>query len=203
MRKVYTVYWARFRIFIIGNHFIDAQQGLPMFNVCLTKLPRHGNKNFLNLVQGPQMKFIMTSLFLVTFSPFANAQTYHDDNVVELLFAKGSIHAHAIWIQGPKSPEESLLRIEWKNGVNESAVEAPGKFKVSLWMPDMGHGSSPTQIQKMFDKDGRPLLGIYRISNIYFTMGGKWEVRLTLKNGDGSEETKSFAVNVQGNGHQH
>jgi len=47
------------------------------------------------------------------------------------------------------------------------------QLKVILWMPSMGHGSSPTKIEKLAS-------GSYRISRIYFIMPGDWEIRFQL-----------------------
>lgn len=143
------------------------------------------------------MKSILVSfLALVTFAAYAEPGHEH------LSFANGAIHAHATWTQGPQSPAESVLRLEWKNGADHSPVE-PGRFRVSLWMPDMGHGSAPTQIQRVLDERGEPILGSYDVRNVYFTMGGKWDVRVSLKLANGTEETKAFSVMLDGGGHGH
>jgi hypothetical protein len=36
----------------------------------------------------------------------------------------------------------------------------------------------------------------FRVSKVYFTMPGLWEVRLTLISSDGQKETKTFSVNI-------
>jgi len=115
---------------------------------------------------------------------------------VRLAFANGTVHLEASWMQGPRSPEESVLRLEWKAGDSRSPAEPPGTFRVSLWMPDMGHGSAPTRVQSLLDEHGQPLVGAYRASNLYFTMGGTWEVRVTLKYAGGKEETRAFRIEL-------
>ena len=45
---------------------------------------------------------------------------------------------------------------------------------VKLWMPSMGHGSSPVVITKLSDET-------YQASEIYFIMLGAWEIRYQLK----------------------
>lgn len=47
---------------------------------------------------------------------------------------------------------------------------------VQLFMPSMGHGSSPTQVQKIS-------VGIYKVTNVYFSMPGNWDIRIQLKDG--------------------
>ena len=47
---------------------------------------------------------------------------------------------------------------------------------VILWMPSMGHGSSPVTIHLISE-------GTYRVSDVFFTMPGLWDIRFQLKNG--------------------
>lgn len=133
---------------------------------------------------------------------FAHAHGGHDHGtpMTHLTFANGAIHAHATWQSGPEVSNESLLKIEWKNGADHSPTEPPGAFAVSLWMPDMGHGSAPTQIQRVLDAQGQPLTGVYQISNIYFVMGGDWDVNVTLNYQDGSKETQVIKVSLPTDG---
>lgn len=48
---------------------------------------------------------------------------------------------------------------------------------VVLWMPGMGHGSSPVTVERIDS-------GLYRASKVFFTMKGQWEIRFQIKNGD-------------------
>lgn len=132
----------------------------------------------------------------------AHAHGGHDHGtpMTHLTFANGAIHAHATWQSGPEVSNESLLKIEWKNGADHSPTEPPGAFEVALWMPDMGHGSAPTQIQRVLDAQGQPLTGVYQISNIYFVMGGDWDVNVTLTYQDGSKETQVIKVSIPTDG---
>ena len=47
------------------------------------------------------------------------------------------------------------------------------ELKVVLWMPSMGHGSVPVQIEKLS-------VGLYRIKNIFFIMPGEWDLHFQL-----------------------
>lgn len=110
------------------------------------------------------------------------------------LFSSGSIKAETSWEKGPVKNEESLLKIVWMKTSDDSIIE-PGEFDVVLWMPSMGHGSDPTEINKQQD-------GSYLISNMQFIMGGKWDVRIILKSQNGSNETQILPVELNG-GHSH
>lgn len=61
-------------------------------------------------------------------------------------------------------------------------------FKLDLWMPSMGHGSSPVTITQVG-------VNKYQISEAYFIMNGSWEVRVTF-DFDGATHNLSFPVQV-------
>lgn len=50
-----------------------------------------------------------------------------------------------------------------------------------LWMPSMGHGSSPLKIDKVDS-------GIYRISRVYFSMPGDWEIHIKISADKATDE---------------
>lgn len=51
-----------------------------------------------------------------------------------------------------------------------------GTPAVQLWMPSMGHGSSPVSVQKISE-------GQYEATKVFFIMPGEWNIRLQLKDG--------------------
>jgi hypothetical protein len=60
---------------------------------------------------------------------------------------------------------------------------------VKLWMPSMGHGSSPVVITQTAP-------GTYVVSDVYFIMLGAWEIRLQLKNNNEVIEEKIQKINL-------
>ncbi len=147
-----------------------------------------------------QVSLLLLGLFL------GLAAQAHPSHGGHLVFAGGSIHAHLSWLQGPDAEgAESKMRLEWHDGSTHDLIEPGLPFSVKLWMPSMGHGSAPTKIQKLLDGRGEAVLGTYQVSNMYFTMPGQWEVRITVKR-DGREETKTWSVLLDGEdhgGHEH
>ena len=139
----------------------------------------------------------MKTLFVLLLSFWGTASFAHEGHTgfTHLMFNNGAIHAHATWEQGPQTQTESVLRLEWKNGVDHTPT-VPNAFGVSLLMVDMGHGSAPPHVEQILDADGRPVVGAYRISKIYFIMGGKWDVLITLKNADGTQDTQAIHLDV-------
>ncbi len=88
---------------------------------------------------------------------------------------------HTIWLQWEVRPTESefgsfLLKIGRPNAADQSPVvqEIEGDVAVVLWMPSMGHGSSPVRVEKVD-------IGTYRATRVFFTMPGDWEIRIQRK----------------------
>jgi hypothetical protein len=63
-----------------------------------------------------------------------------------------------------------------------TALDPQAKVAVVLWMPAMGHGSSPVTVTQVSP-------GVYRATNVFFVMPGDWEIRIKLKN-DKNETTE-------------
>lgn len=143
------------------------------------------------------MKQIFAITAFLMLGSFAQAHGGHDSHapMAHLTFANGALHAHATWESAPEVASESILKIEWKNGADHSPVEPPGTFNVVLWMPSMGHGSAPTRIEPLLDAQGTAIVGSYEVSNVYFVMGGDWDVNVTLTYKDGTRETQTIQIN--------
>lgn len=58
----------------------------------------------------------------------------------------------------------------------EKLIEPRGNAFVELWMPSMGHGSSPVTVEKISE-------GLYRAKNVFFIMPGEWEIRIQVRDG--------------------
>lgn len=57
-----------------------------------------------------------------------------------------------------------------------NTLQSVTDVEVSPWMPSMGHGTY-TDDQEITPLPGRP--GAFRVSGLYFIMGGPWEIRIT------------------------
>ena len=73
------------------------------------------------------------------------------------------------WMHAPLVNENSPFEIQLKNELLENEV-----LEVELFMPSMGHGSSPVVIQKINSL-------LYQVDEVYFIMPGDWEVRIHKK----------------------
>jgi hypothetical protein len=124
--------------------------------------------NYIGKTKESSMKAALFSLCTIFFSMSAFAQPGHDGHLV---FSEGKIHAHLSWEHGPDSSGgESKMRLEWHDGATHALIEPGLPFSVSLWMPSMGHGSAPTQIQTVLNAKGDVVIGTYLVTNMYFLM---------------------------------
>lgn len=137
---------------------------------------------------------ILTMLFAASFSKANSALENKPDAV--LSFAAGEYQAQLFWEIGPQQGAESVLLIHFLNAQTLQPTELPFDLSVKLFMPSMGHGSSPTKIEKVVDANGRELAGVYRVRKVYFMMAGDWEIRVAIKNTSYSE-TQSYFLNVE------
>lgn len=136
---------------------------------------------------------------LVAFSLFAFGSLAHSAQpAAQLVFNQSGLQATVFWEVAPNLADESVLRIEFKNLQTQKLQDPPADIDAVLFMPDMGHGSAPGDVQKLGP-------GVYRVTSLYFFMGGLWEVRVTVNGANGStNETQAFRLNLEdGSDHDH
>ncbi|NCN95822.1 MAG: hypothetical protein GW917_03800 [Bdellovibrionales bacterium] len=112
----------------------------------------------------------------------------------ELTFSD-EIKAQFEWVSNPQVGSESLLHLKFTD-TEGNPVELSADPSVVLWMPDMGHGSAPTSVEKNRDAAGNVVAGEYQISKIYFVMPGLWEVRVERQISENAVETQSFTIEL-------
>lgn len=145
---------------------------------------------------------LFLSVFFVSLMSIGHEHPAANPLKAHLPYKNNSLHLHTELNAEPKIGIESYLKIETRRGKDHSLVSISDTIEVELWMPDMGHGSAPTQVTRTIDANGNAVTGSYLVRNLYFIMGGAWEVRIALTDSSGNKEIKNFTVMV-GGGHQH
>lgn len=112
----------------------------------------------------------------------------------------GAYEAALSWEAGPHLRQESVLLVQLADESRQPA-EPSAALTVELWMPSMGHGSAPTAVQRVRGADGKIVPGLFRVTNIYFLMGGDWELRFQLPGELGG--TATYALELEGSGGHH
>lgn len=77
--------------------------------------------------------------------------------------------ASLVWEVQPTEEKEGTFLLEFSQAIEQNVA-------VVLWMPSMGHGSSPVIVEKLAPNR-------FRASRVFFVMPGEWEIRVQLKNG--------------------
>lgn len=132
------------------------------------------------------MHAFLTTFSFLFFGSFGFANS--DQPAAQLTFNKSGLNATVFWEVSPNLADESVLRIEFKNQQTQKLQDPPADIEAVLFMPDMGHGSAPGDVIKLGS-------GIYRVTSLYFFMGGLWEVRVTVQGSP--SETQSFRLNLE------
>ncbi len=88
------------------------------------------------------------------------------------------------------SAEGSLIfKIYRLNAFDQTAIQLDSQAlpQLVLWMPSMGHGSTPSVVQRLD-------VGTYRATEVFFIMPGEWDLKFQLKTG--SEVTDEALVQI-------
>lgn len=84
------------------------------------------------------------------------------------------------WERIPTANEvgSAVFKVVRSNALDDSPIpiDIESVPALVLWMPSMGHGSSPTKVEQID-------IGSYRAKNVFFIMPGEWELRFQLKEG--------------------
>jgi hypothetical protein len=122
---------------------------------------------------------LLVSVLLLSAPAFAAPQAGCD-----LSFKKKKLCASLTWtkkpvlVEAPTEKDQAEFELKFWDPAKGSAAGpyvSPGAdVSVSVSMPDMDHGSEPTDV-----KSGAA--GVYDVSKVFLTMGGDWEIRVALK----------------------
>ena len=122
----------------------------------------------------------LTSFLLLSVPGFAQVSDTLRSESNSLSFIKSNYSFVISWKVAPKKGETSFFMRTWKNDIgtmNGPYQDLEKNLHIILWMPTMGHGSAPIKIKKIAD-------GEYDVTNVQFIMGGKWDLKFQLKEGN-------------------
>lgn len=104
-----------------------------------------------------------------------------DSAACEIRFKSSGLCVSWRWEAKPTGAKVGALvfKVFRQNLFDASPIETDldGLPAVVLWMPSMGHGSSPTTVTRLD-------VGTYRASKVFFVMPGEWQIKIQLKNGN-------------------
>lgn len=106
-----------------------------------------------------------------------------------LAFPKQKLCANIHWNERPVVGQAVSFRLQFKSAVDNKKKDPTGPVHVELWMPSMGHGSSPVVVTRA-EGDPNDVTGLYNVTNVLFLMNGDWDIRFRVSDGAQVEETK-------------
>lgn len=149
-------------------------------------------------------KIIFSIILGISITSFAHVDhTSPNPLKAHLVYKNNTIHIHAELMQMPTPGQEAYMKLAVRNAKDHSLMNIPDQIDVVLWMPNMNHGSAPTQLSRATDTQGFVMDDQYLVSNMHFVMGGVWEIRITLTDGNGLKETRAFKLELPNTGTHH
>jgi hypothetical protein len=100
------------------------------------------------------------------------------------LFSSEKICLKIQWIKKPSESSFGEMDLIFVDTLDQSRfIDPMNEPNILLWMPGMGHGSSPVSVKRVD-------VGHYRAREIFFIMTGEWEIHYQLKSGSDVVEEK-------------
>lgn len=111
-------------------------------------------------------------------SPGRGGVEFQQGNVGSGVFA---VSGKKIWFAWERQPTDSdfgsfYFRTSSADPRDGFPILEDLPVSVLLWMPGMGHGSTPVTVEHVG-------VGTYRASKVFFTMRGDWQIRFQMKDG--------------------
>lgn len=133
---------------------------------------------------------IMSVILVFALSPFAGAydadhtMTEGDHSADVCSRVNPAVCAHVGHMTSFSSSDE----VQFKAHVMTPQNQAISGFSLDLWMPGMGHGSSPVQLKQLGPN-------LFQVTKAYFVMPGQWVIRMRFEFG-GAAHLIEVPVNI-------
>jgi hypothetical protein len=96
----------------------------------------------------------------------------------KLFFKKENLCLKTKWETFPTEEAMGTMLLSFSSPENPQLPLSPiNDPSITLWMPSMGHGSSPVTVRPREE-------GIYEAQDIFFIMPGEWNIKFQLKEGN-------------------
>ena len=97
------------------------------------------------------------------------------------------------WVKAPTDTELGTFTFKTyrQNVLDQTPIQVDlGSIPdVILWMPSMGHGSSPVTVEKVDT-------GTYRATRVFFIMPGEWQIKWQVKQGSTVEDELIVPITI-------
>lgn len=139
----------------------------------------------------PNYQDTKPSMLEVTQQPTPQANPGTNPNLSRvncpLFFTTENLCATYAWVKQPTEDATGSFTLKFASPDGQPA-DPKMNLKVIIWMPDMGHGSSPVTFTKQ-------AIGDYLVDRVFFSMHGQWQIRIQMKNAAAVAEEQIATVN--------
>ncbi|MBX3021814.1 MAG: FixH family protein [Bdellovibrionales bacterium] len=133
-----------------------------------------------------------TLLSLMLFAIGFNASA-HSPVMVSL----GEVEATVAFLKPPKVGDYATMRLTFEDASSRQLVTPDAAVYVKMTMPDHGHDGVPVERASITN-------GVAVFDDMYFMMGGLWEIQVSLEYKDGRVVgPASFHYQLDQSGHHH
>ena len=108
---------------------------------------------------------------------------------------KSKVVASIKWEAGPIAGGNSSAFMDFTSTADKKPTEPPGGIDVSVHKVGQGDTFQAT-VTKITDKEGKNLVGKYRVSDLRFSEAGDWQMDVTLKYANQKNDTEIVRVSV-------
>ena len=133
-------------------------------------------------------------------APQPHPQVHEETPACPILFSHENLCASITWVKMPTDQEQGEFTLQfWGHAqtANPPTPIDPGyTVFVKLFMPSMGHGSSPVITTPAKDANGAELPGVYDVTNVFFIMPGAWEIRIQLKHNNHIIDHAEYQIQI-------
>ncbi len=144
------------------------------------------------------MKLLVTSLLTLLMLASCADPRYVDGPQTDIdtvtgcghVFKSENLCLKTAWVQRPSESTYGEMTLSFVDVNDETRLVDPKNEPfIVLWMPSMGHGSSPVTMERID-------VGRYKASEIFFIMPGPWDIRYQLKSGSDVVEERIQKITI-------
>ncbi|RYZ91710.1 MAG: serine protease spb1 [Proteobacteria bacterium] len=151
---------------------------------------------FGKLIAAVALALILSSCARPIYQQVANEPRGTTDNSkasrCDIRFTQSQHCLEYAWVTYPteSKPGEFLFKIYRLNLADQSPmpVDHNLKLQVVLWMPSMGHGSTPVTVTRLD-------VGTFSATKVFFVMPGEWEIKFQLKDEEALQDEAILSLN--------
>jgi hypothetical protein len=108
---------------------------------------------------------------------------------------RSKVIATVLWESGPIVGGSSSVLMDFTTTTDKKPTEPPGGIDVVVHKIGQSETFQAT-VTKITDKEGKNVIGKYKVSDVHFTEPGDWQMDVTLKYPNQKNDTEFLRIKV-------